>query len=339
MVTGKKKKYIYIYTHTHTPVYVYMSSFDVSRLSAMVSSSLPPPEQLSSLDANSATDTFCSTLTSCLDTVCPLSSRPARTTPWSAPWLSDVLHEHRSKLRAAESVWRKSQNPSDLNVYKTLLSSFSATVSTAKRTYYHTFFYNSSNSCMLFKTFSSLLCPPPPSTLTADDFATFFITKIKTISAQFSTPQSVKHILPANIHWFTSFSSLSETEVSKLILSSHPTTCPLDPIPSHLLQAISPAVVPVLTHIVNTSLYTGVFPLAFSQTRITHYLRNPPLTHLFKRTTDRFPFYLSLLKHLNALCSTKSLPFSHRTTSSTATSLVSEVDIQPRLPWSQLLKP
>ncbi len=40
---------------------------------------------------------------------------------------------------------------------------------------------------------------------------------------------------------------------SKLSLSSHPTSL-LDPIPSHLLQTISPAVVPAFTHIVNTSL-------------------------------------------------------------------------------------
>ncbi len=133
---------------------------------------------------------------------------------------------------------------------------------------------------MLFKIFSSLLCPPPPppsSTLTADDFATFFINKIKTISAQFSTPQYVKHILPANIHSFTFFSSLSEAEVSKLILSNHPTTCPLDPIPSHLLQAIYPAVVPALTHIISTSLHTGVFPSAFRQTLITPLLKKPTL--------------------------------------------------------------
>ncbi len=134
---------------------------------------------------------------------------------------------------------------------------------------------------MLFKTFSSLLCPPPPppssSLLTADDFATFFINKIKTISAQFSSPQSVKNILPANIHLFTSFSSLSAAEVSKLILSNHPTTCPLDPIPSHLLQAISPAVVPALTHIIDTSLHTGVFPPAFRQARITPLLKKPTL--------------------------------------------------------------
>ncbi len=121
----------------HTPPHVTfrcnLRSLSPSRLSAMVSSSLPPPKQLSSLDANSATDTFCSTLMSCLDTFCPLSSRPALTTP-SAPWLSDVLREHRSKLRAAERLWRKSQNPTDLNLYRSLLSDFSDNVSIAKRT-------------------------------------------------------------------------------------------------------------------------------------------------------------------------------------------------------------
>ncbi len=193
---------------------------------------------------------------------------------------------------------------------------------------------------MLFKTFPSLLCPPPPwSILTADDFATFFINKIKTISAQFSTPQSVKHILPANIHLFTSFSSFSEAEVSKLILSNYPTTFPLDPIPSHLLQDIFPAVVPALTHIVNTSLHTGVFPSAFRQARITPLLKKPTLNPSLLENYRLVPIFLSLLKHLNELCSTKSLSFSHRTTSSTATSLASEVDIQPRLPCSQLLKP
>ncbi len=48
-----------------------------------------------------------------------------------------------------------------------------------------------------------------------------------------------------------SFCPLTEAEVSKLLLSSHPTTCPLDPIPSHLLQAISPTLLPALTHIIN----------------------------------------------------------------------------------------
>ncbi len=118
-------------------------------------------------------------------------------------------------------------------MYQSLLSSFSANVSIAKRTYYHNKINNLSNSRMLFKIFSSLLWEE------------------------------------------TSFSSLSEAEVSKRILSNHPTTCPLDPIPSHLLQVIYPAVVPALTSL--THPITGVFPSAFRQVCITPLLKKPTL--------------------------------------------------------------
>ncbi len=256
-----------------------LRSLSPSRLSSMVSSALPSPSQFSALDTNSATDTLCFTLTSCLDNFCPLSSRPARATP-SAPWLSDVLREHRAKLRAAERKWHKSKNSTDLSVYQSHLSSFSANVSTAKMTYYHNKINNCSDSRALFKTFSSLLCPPPPppsSTLTADDFATFFTNKTRTISDQFLTPQTNNNFKMTNTQSLTSFSPLSETEVSKLILSNHPTTCPLDPIPTHLLQAISSSVIPALTHIINTSLHTGTFPTAFKQARVSPLLKKPAL--------------------------------------------------------------
>ncbi len=136
-----------------------LRSLSPSRLSSMVSSALPSPSQFLALDTNSATDTLCSTLTSCLDNFCPLSSRPARATP-SAPWLSDVLLEHRTKLRAAERKWHKSKNSTDLSVYQSHLSSFSANVSTAKMTYYHNKINNCSDSRALFKTFSSLSSSP-----------------------------------------------------------------------------------------------------------------------------------------------------------------------------------
>uniref|UniRef100_A0A9J7ZGW8 Reverse transcriptase domain-containing protein n=1 Tax=Cyprinus carpio carpio TaxID=630221 RepID=A0A9J7ZGW8_CYPCA len=220
-------------------------------------------------------ETFCSTLTSCLGNFCPLSSRPARTTP-SAPWLSDVLREHRSKLRAAERKWHKSRNSTDLSVYQSLLSSFSANVFTAKTSYYHNKINNCCDARTLFKTFSSLLNPPPPpSTLTAD-FAVFFTNKTRTISDQFSTPQTEDNFTMTNAHSLSSFSPLSETDVSKLILSSHPTTCPLDPIPTHL-QAISSSVIPSLTHIINSSLHSGTFPSAFKQARVSPLLKRPSL--------------------------------------------------------------
>ncbi len=125
------------------------------------SSSLPSPTHFSSLDVNAATDTLCSTLNSCIDDICPLSFRPAQAAP-SNPWLSDVLREHRSKLRAAERKWRKSKYLSDQSMYQCLLSSFSAQVHTAKSSYFHNKINSTPDTRNLFKTLNSLLCPPPP---------------------------------------------------------------------------------------------------------------------------------------------------------------------------------
>ncbi|XDV14498.1 hypothetical protein PO909_014740 [Leuciscus waleckii] len=258
-----------------------LRSLSPSHLSSAMSSSLPPPSQFSSLDVNTATDTLCSILTSSLDNICPLSSRPACATP-SNPWLSEVLREHRTELRAAERKWRKSKDTSDLSMYKSLLSSFSVDIHAAQSSYFHNKINNSSNIRSLFKTFNSLLCPPPPpptSSLTADDSANFFTNKTTTISSQFSAPHTQEPRLTtstANI-LLSSFSLLSEEEVSTLLLSSHPTTCPLDPIPSHLLQTISPTLLPALTHIINSSLHTGTFPTAFKQARVTPLLKKPTL--------------------------------------------------------------
>ncbi len=92
-----------------------LRSLQPSNNSSVVSSSLPSPTHFSALDVNAATDTLCSTLTSCLDKICPLSSRPAHAAP-SNSWLSDVLREHQSELRAAERKWCN-KDPSDLIIY------------------------------------------------------------------------------------------------------------------------------------------------------------------------------------------------------------------------------
>ncbi len=228
-----------------------------------------------------ATDTLCSTLTSCLDDIFSLSSRPARTAP-SNPWLSDFLREHRTRLRAAERKWRKSTDPSDRSMYQLLLSSFSAEVHTAKSSHFHNKINSAPDMRNLFRIFNSILCPPPPpptTSIPADDFATFFTDKTRTNSNQFSPPhtQDLQPITSTAQTPIFSFCLLTEAEVSKLLLSSHPTTCPLDPIPSHLLQAISPTLLPALTHIINTSLLTSIVPTAFKQARVTPLLKKPTL--------------------------------------------------------------
>ncbi len=191
-------------------------------------------------------------------------------------------------------------------MYQSFLSFFSAEVHTAKSSHFHNKINNAPDMRNLFRTFNSLLCPPPPpptTSITADDFATFFTNKTKTISSQFSPPliqdpQPTRSTAQTPIF---SFCPLTEAEVSKLLLSSHPTTCPLDPIPSHLLQAISPALLPALTHIINTSLLTGIFPTAFKQARVTPLLKKTTLnTSLLEnyRPVSLLPFIAKTLERV-----------------------------------------
>ncbi len=205
-----------------------------------------------------------------------------------------------------ERKWQKSNDPSDLSMYQSLLSSFSAEVHTANRQIVHNKINNAPDMRNLFRAFNYLLCPPspPPTTsITADDFATFFTDNTKTISSQFSPPLT-QDLQPTRSTAQTplfSFCLLTEAEVFKLLLSSHPTKCPLDPIPSHLFQAISPALLPALTHIINTSLLTGIFPTAFKQARVTPLLKKPTLnTSLLEnyRPVSVLPFIAKTLERV-----------------------------------------
>ncbi len=204
-----------------------------------------------------------------------------------------------SRLRAAERKWRKSHEPSDLSMYQSFLSSFSAEVHTAKSSHFHIKINNAPDMRNLFRTFNSLLCPPSPLLSQLMTLQLFFTEKTKAISSRFSPPLT-QDLQPTRSTAQTpifSFCPLAEAEVSKLLLSSHPTTCPLDPIPSHLLQAISPALLPALTHIINTSLLTGIFLTA----RVTPLLKKPTLnTSLLEnyRPVSLLPFIAKTLERV-----------------------------------------
>ena len=229
--------------------------------------------------------TLLSSLSSALNSLCPPVSRPARASPPS-PWISDTLRTSRASLRAAERKWGKSRDPSDLSAYQSLLVTFSSAITSAKRDYYHTKINKSlSNPQQLFSIFSSLLsipAPPPQSSITADDFAAFFDEKIADIRSSFTstplpTPLSVPPLCASLTPCLPSFSPLSDTEVSQLLLSHRPTTCALDPIPSSLLQAITPDILPYITSLVNSSLSSGCFPSSFKKAYITPLLKKPTL--------------------------------------------------------------
>ncbi len=106
------------------------------------------------------------------------------------------------------------------------------------------YFYNKINSTSDVWKLFKILQPLSLSitSLTSDDFAKFFTDKTKTFLI--STQRNKLH---------SYFSALANAELSKHF--SHPTTCPLDLIPSHLLWAISPTLLPALNHTHNVLWY------------------------------------------------------------------------------------
>ncbi|KAM9455123.1 putative RNA-directed DNA polymerase from transposon X-element isoform 2-T3 [Clarias gariepinus] len=118
----------------------------------------------------------------------------------------------------------------------------------------------------------------PPSSLTADDFATFYDGKIAAIRQSFApnqTPTAEPQDLP--FPPLAEFSNLLSDEVQQIISSSNPTTCSLDPIPSTMLQAISQDILPFTTTIINHSISSGHVPAAFKKSRVIPILKKPCL--------------------------------------------------------------
>ncbi|KAK3523359.1 hypothetical protein QTP86_029866 [Hemibagrus guttatus] len=259
-----------------------LHSISPSSVASCTLSSLPDHESFSSLPLDSATDTLLSSLSSTMDFLCPLSTiRRKNSSP--APWLSDVLRNNRRELRSAARKWKKSKLDTDLTSYRTLLSKFSLDVTSAKTSFYKEKLETSAQDPRkLHNIFSSLLnppAPPSPSSLTAEDFASFYTEKIERICQTFtSLPTSpTSHNQHSATPSLTQLSTVAAEEVLQITRSCNPTTCPLDPIPSAMLQTISPDLLPFITTVINGSLTSGHVPTAFKKARVIPILKKPAL--------------------------------------------------------------
>ncbi|KAJ8365355.1 hypothetical protein SKAU_G00141860 [Synaphobranchus kaupii] len=125
------------------------------------------------------------------------------------------------------------------------------------------------------------LCSGSPSSgtsaLVADYFLTHFVGKVATIRNSFTHPVTphIPHTEP--ITTLSSFKILEDSDVLELVTRHRATTCPLDPIPSAVLQSISAELLPYLSSIINTCLICGHVPAAFKTARVTPLLKKPSL--------------------------------------------------------------
>ncbi|KAK3570425.1 hypothetical protein QTP86_019297, partial [Hemibagrus guttatus] len=179
--------------------------------------------------------------------------------------------------------WKKSKLDTDLISYRTLLSKFSLDVTSAKTSFYKEKLETSAQDPQkLHNIFSSLLnppVPPSPSSLTAEDFATFYTEKIERICQTFTSLPTLptSHSQHSATPSLTQLSTVASEEVLQITQSCNLTTCPLDPIPSAMLQTISPDLLPFITTVINGSLTSGHVPTVFKKARVIPILKRPAL--------------------------------------------------------------
>jgi hypothetical protein len=115
----------------------------------------------------------------------------------------------------------------------------------------------------------------------SDDFALFFTEKVEKIHSSLKTEQrsidvdiSYDHSVTCNL---SEFKALSENDVVNLVNKRNSKSCLLDPLPTWYLKQNITVFGSVLTHILNMSLSTGIFPQVLKQAIINPIIKKQTL--------------------------------------------------------------
>ena len=145
------------------------------------------------------------------------------------------------------------------------------------------------------------LPPPLYTTSFCSSMMFFFINKIKNIHLHLgSTPHlNISADFHPSTHSFSSFQLPDISEITELIRKSKPSTCQLDPLPTHLVKASLPSLIPLICAIFHSSLTIGTVPTSFKTAAITPILKKPgadPSNFNDFRPISNLPFISKILE-------------------------------------------
>jgi len=239
----------------------------------------------------------------------PAVTRKVQDRP-SAPWLTDEVRQSRRLRRRAERKWRTSQLVIHRQIFAEARHSTSLCIQEAKRKYYQDKINSDATSKQLFTTRSELLGKRVGKVLPSNvprpelpqTFCDYFSNKIKIIregldSRNSDPPTFASYDGPL----FTHFRPVTEKDILDVIRTSASKSCDLDPLPTTLLKESLPDLVPMITNIVNCSLYSGVVPDKFKIALVTPLLKKLGLDcNVLKnyRPVSNLPFISKILEKM-----------------------------------------
>uniref|UniRef100_A0A3B3QUE0 Reverse transcriptase domain-containing protein n=1 Tax=Paramormyrops kingsleyae TaxID=1676925 RepID=A0A3B3QUE0_9TELE len=133
----------------------------------------------------------------------------------------------------------------------------------------------------------------------------FFNEKIQRIHQDLgSTSTSSSFELHSPTLIFSSFQLPTLSEISDIICKSKSSTCQLDPLPTDLVKACLPSLIPLISSIIYSSLTTGTVPPSFKTAVITPILKRPgadPTNFNNFRPISNLPFISKILEKTVAI--------------------------------------
>jgi len=238
----------------------------------------PPPNLPDLVDA------YNSTLTSLIDIHAPLKTKTIRAKPINK-WYTPALSALKAARRHLEKLWLRTRSPHHLKLLRTATNKYHSAIIAAKKRFNASLIASSSsNPRKLWNSINTLLERKPspllPSLASSQSlsqmFATFFSDKILKLHSALKSSSTVSspHTPPKNTPTIlSSFSLVSEDEVSRIISHSSNSFSDLDPIPTSLLKQCLSALLPTLTNIINLSLVSGTFPDQFKSCSVIPLLK------------------------------------------------------------------
>ena len=244
-------------------------------------------------------------LTSLLDKHAPIRHKQVSEHP-TYPWYTPQILEQKRRVRQLQRKAEKYRNiPSCTKAYKSARNLYVRLLQMAKRDSINALIKSfNGDTKKIFNLVNNLTGtkqenPLPAQTNLPDKFASFFLDKITKIR------NGLDHIPPYKpqpysnpITNLTDFNPLTDEDVYNLICRSSGKSCELDPIPGSLFKSTARILVPLIGNIINKSLTTGAFPMAWKRAVVKPLLKKPGLECIFKnyRPVSNLPAVSKLIE-------------------------------------------
>ena len=225
-----------------------------------------------------------STLLTLIDKHAPLQTKHTKA-KYIPGWVNDTVIAAKETKRLFERIWRRDKSTFNRSRYMQKVHQYNRICMQTKSQFLKGKIQdNHNNPQNLWRVLGNVLLPAKilpsikPPQLLADRFVEFFTEKIEKIRSTFTASANLQHITPDSPPpMFSTFSTVTKDQVTKVITNSPSKSCSLDPWPTFLVLDYLDILITPITAIINAFLEQGKCPNFFKQAHITPILKKPSL--------------------------------------------------------------